>query len=142
MAIAGSLRFSSFYLDSADSSKSGKGTINDVVDCPLLAAAGLVPKLLPLVWATPCRLPPHPHLLTNPQGEVHPMLLNDSLHLMAWPISGDPTKVRDFQLPLLDLLANPSGSPRNDLMPVVGSDGLHGAEVRNWSRLIPMNTIS
>ena len=55
------------------------------------------PILLNSLTEEPILMPPFTNTLSSPTGETHPMLLNNSLHLAAWRISGKLAETRAFQ---------------------------------------------
>jgi hypothetical protein len=56
------------------------------------------PDLLDLLCDDPILLPPIKGLLTDPRGQEHPLIMNRSLHLEAWKVSGDERKQLDFRV--------------------------------------------
>ena len=79
------------------------------------------PVALDLAVAAPRLLRPCPDLLTSPTGEIHPLVANDSIRLIAWRLSGAVSARTAFQmsLPLSSsrqrvgiqmLLTNPHGT--------------------------------
>ena len=55
------------------------------------------PLLLEMTVRHPILLPQQKSLLKNPKGEFHPLLLNSSLRLAAWLVSGKVKDQQDFQ---------------------------------------------
>jgi hypothetical protein len=82
--------------------------------------------LLKVTWSTPILLPTDIGVLRNPRDQVHPLLANHHLHLVAWPITGSREKVWNFQqqLPTLSMVLSETqqGSPTSR----VGTDGWLG----------------
>ena len=64
------------------------------------------PILLNMLTEEPILLPVLRNTLSSPKGEAHPMILNNSLHLAAWRVSGKRTRTQAFQKKL------PSSSSR------------------------------
>jgi hypothetical protein len=85
------------------------------------------PSLLALLRDYPRSLPENQDLLRNPAGQGHPMMINNSLHLTVWPLSGLTCHHQLFrnQLPSSSQLL--SASPRNVHTGLVGNDGWLGA---------------
>ena len=56
-------------------------------------------------FSQPFLLPMFPGVLKNPKGEDHPMVINNSLALVAWKVTGKPWLSQAFQneLPILSL---------------------------------------
>ena len=54
------------------------------------------PLLLELAVEVPILLPKHVEVLENPEGEVHPLLENQTLQLSAWAISGQKNLTNKF----------------------------------------------
>ena len=55
------------------------------------------PKLMEMAVAIPILLPSYENLLSNPKREIHPLLENRSLRLLAWKVSGKNYLQREFQ---------------------------------------------
>ena len=58
------------------------------------------PQLLRNLIDLPIFLPPTQDIVTNQEGLTHPMAMKGHLPLAAWPVSGDPTTQKDFQIEL------------------------------------------
>ena len=67
-----------------------------IMIAPIWPAQTWYPLLLSSLIDHPQIIPSHPNLLKNPQGESHPLVLQDHLHLAAWPISGNPSRRKEF----------------------------------------------
>ena len=61
------------------------------------------PNLLAMLFSQPFLLPISPGVLKNPKGEYHPLVINKSLVLVAWKVTGKPWLSQAFQndLPIL-----------------------------------------
>ena len=57
-------------------------------------------RILELCITEPLLLPQSQKLLVDPKGQVHPLVLNKSLKLMAWKISGKTWLRKEFQTQL------------------------------------------
>ena len=55
------------------------------------------PQLLRSLVGSLAHLPPIQDIVTDPQGQNHPMVAAGRLPLAAWPVSGDPIALKDFQ---------------------------------------------
>ena len=58
-------------------------------------------------------LPPAQDILTDPEGRSQPMIMEGHLPLAAWPVSGVPGSLKDFQMQLLPSSGNPGNFPQN-----------------------------
>ena len=45
----------------------------------------------------PCLLPQSKVLLTNHQGDPHPLMVQGELTLIAWQVSGNPWRIKESQ---------------------------------------------
>ena len=63
------------------------------------------PNILAMKFSQPFLLPMSPGVLKNPKGEDHPLVINKSLALVAWKVTGKPWLSQAFQngLPILSL---------------------------------------
>lgn len=90
------------------------------------------PTTLELVYETPFLIPASPGLLKDIDGWDHPLLLNGTLNLLAWRVSGEPTKSLAFRRKLL-LSSKNLGPPVHTLdTTVFGRDGFVGAWKGTW----------
>ena len=64
-------------------------------------------QILDLSITEPLLLPQSQKLLVDPKGQVHPLVLNKTLKLMAWKISGKTWLRKEFQtrLPILSQIS-------------------------------------
>ena len=74
-----------------------------VIVTPAWQTQSWYPQLLHMSIKNPLLLPQRLDLLSNIQGEYHPLLLNHSLQLVAWTVSGIEFKQQAFQRRLSDL---------------------------------------
>ena len=68
-----------------------------VIVSPLWRSQAWYPLLLHMNISNPCLLPQLKDLLTNPQGDQHPLMVLGELTLIAWQVSGNPWRVKEFQ---------------------------------------------
>ena len=81
-------RFSPFCLIGRCLAKLHKDQSQLVLIAPLWQTQPWYPRLLHMSVACPILLPPVPKLLTSPTGQVHPLVINGTLKLAAWKLSG------------------------------------------------------
>ena len=80
-----------------------------IIITPIWVTQPWYPTLLQMSIQHPIILPKHRELLTDPRGDHHPLMVNQTLQLGAWLISGSKWKVTAFQEKL------PTLSPKVDL---------------------------
>ena len=68
-----------------------------VIVTPLWRSQAWYPLLLHMSISNPCLLPQLKNLITNPQGDPHPLMVRGELTLIAWQVSGNPWRVKEFQ---------------------------------------------
>ena len=85
------------------------------------------PQLLRHLRGFPILLPPTGDIVTGPDGSNHPMAMEGHLPLAAWPISGDPTMLRDFQTELSRSSESRGDPPLRQLTHLPGNNGIAGA---------------
>jgi len=68
-----------------------------IIITPAWQTQAWFPKLLEMSIKHPLILPDIPNLLTNPLGEIHPLVKNKTLKLVAWTVSGKSYLQREFQ---------------------------------------------
>ena len=72
------------------------------------------PALLQLLVDNPLILPQNVDLLRNPLGEPHPLILQGSLNLTAWKVSGLEESSKTYQLmPLISSVQPGEGAQKN-----------------------------
>lgn len=81
--------FSSFLPDISCSKESEVGTHNNSSNHSGMAISTVVPTLLEMTIQDPILLPSFPTILTSPPCQKHPLVLNNSLQLIGWVISGN-----------------------------------------------------
>ena len=74
-----------------------------VLITPVWPTQAWYPVLLGMLVDPPILLPQFPNLLSNPRGELHPLLVNKTLILAAWLVSNDQSRQREFQIGLPSL---------------------------------------
>ena len=105
---------------------------------PLWQAQSWYPLLLRISVANPILLPQYPNLLKSPEGHSHPLLLNGSLNLTAWKISGNQMLQREFQQQLPSL----SQSAENEaLETITHMPGLSGKAGVINGKLVQLNAL-
>ena len=132
-----SLRLSPFQLISKCLKKISLEGTTLLLVCPVWPAQAWYPHLLQLLTSNPVLLPIHSDLLLDPLGNRHPLIVNNSLPLAGWRVSGNTSLQRAYQkLQIFSSLPNAdqqmlSTSP-------VGLSGVAG--VAN-DRLIPFDQL-
>ena len=97
------LHFSPFSLIGLVLKKVQVDQANLILITPVWQTQAWYPKVLQMSIRRPILIPNCQKLLVNPMGEEHPLVLNKSLKLVAWTVSGVDWKVREFRktLPLI-----------------------------------------
>jgi len=67
-----------------------------VLIAPLWPTQAWFPTLASMLVQTPILLPTIPNLLTDHQGQPHPMITQGHLTLVAWPVSGVSSRIKEF----------------------------------------------
>ena len=80
-----------------------------VIIAPVRRCQSWFPVLLESLADYPILLPQIQTLLTNPMGEFHPLVSQNSLQLAAWKVSGREQIVKTFQKRLLTFCVQPGG---------------------------------
>ena len=92
--------FSSFSLIQRVLCKISKEKVSKVIlITPAWQTQPWYPNLLPMSFSQPFLLPMSPGVLKNPKGEDYPLVINKSLALVAWKVTGKPW----LSLPILSL---------------------------------------
>ena len=84
------------------------------------------PLLLKFLIGFPILLPPIPDIVTNPHGLNHPLAIEGHLPLAAWPVSGNLTAQRDFQMELSASFNSPGDHRLNPPIHLPGDSGIAG----------------
>ena len=70
---------------------------NVVFICPVWTTQPWFPVLLEMAADIPYLLPQTSNLLSSPMSKPHPLIVNNSLRLAVWRLSGDVLSCRDFR---------------------------------------------
>lgn len=82
--------------------------------------------ILKLCIQNPILLPTLPHLLLSDKGDPHPLVMNNSLQLVGWVVSGDPYKQCNYQKKLKTLSISHGGRAQKLLTIQPGKSGVAG----------------
>lgn len=105
-----------------------------LIICPVWPAQAWYPHLLQLLTDNPVLLPAHNDLLLDPLGNRHPMIVNNSLPLAGWRLSGNTSLQRAYRKKLQIFSSLPNVGQQMLSTSPVGLSGVAG--VAN-DRLIP-----
>lgn len=105
-----------------------------LIICPVWPAQAWYPHLLQLLTDNPVLLPTHSDLLLDPLGNRHPMIVNNSLPLAGWRLSGNTSLQRAYRKKLQIFSSLPNVDQQMLSTSPVGLSGVAG--VAN-DRLIP-----
>jgi hypothetical protein len=105
-----------------------------VVVAPVWQSQSWYPALLESIIDFPVLLPHSHQILVSPTGQVHPLVQNNSLHLAAWKVSGDPCRLKEFQKKLLRSCPLHGDSQPKSLIPQPGRNGWAGVRNGSWIR--------
>ena len=95
-------------------------------------------QILEICIRNPLLLTSQEDLLLNPQGEIHPLVENKTLNLMAWTISGKDYLQKAYQQKLQTLSSKPDEEALHLIMNRPGVNGFAGVLA---NRLIPMDVL-
>ena len=98
-----------------------------VIVTPLWRSQAWYPPLLRMSISNLCFLPQSRDLLTNPQGDPHPLMVRGELNLTAWQVSGNPWRVKEFQRKQSMLSVLPGDKGRKSPTLRLGDCGKAGA---------------
>ncbi|XP_044124960.1 uncharacterized protein LOC122919834 [Bufo gargarizans] len=112
---------------------------NLVLIVPFWRTQSWFPQILELLVDFPFLLPTQVSLLQGPAGEVHPLLQNGSLRLLACKISGVQEEALDFQEQLGSYWTALGRPGRDGLIEPPGVLGLAGASTGLWIPLRPLS---
>lgn len=119
-------------------SEGGKPRRSNTLDClPGVASAGVV-HLLQLLLSNPVLLPIHNNLLLNPLRNRHPLIINNSLPLAGWRVSGITSLQKAYQKKLQIFSSMPNADQQMFSTIPVRLSGVAGV-VNN--RLIPFDQL-
>ena len=82
---------------------------------PIWTTQPWYPVLLGMLTSNPRRIEMQRDTLTHPSGEVHPLILNQTLHLAAWKITGNRKLQISYQKLLPTLSNNPEQGELDDI---------------------------
>ena len=83
---------------------------------PVWPAQSWYPLLLEMLVEIPSVLPQQSDILLNPQGELHPLVVQNHLTLAAWPVSGNSSRQVAFQKMLKEYTVHPGGEAHQNHM--------------------------
>ena len=109
-----------------------------LIICPVWPAQPWYPHLLRLLTDNPLLLPTHDDLLLDPLGNRHPMVINNSLPLAGWKVSGNTSLQRAYQKKLQRFSSLTNADQQMLSTSPVGQSGVAG--VIN-DRLIPFDQL-
>lgn len=97
-----------------------------VLVTPLWRGAPWYPQVLEAAVAPPLLLPRWVDLLTGPGGELHPLVEEHQLILVAWLVSGHHSRVKDFQVTCRPSSLDHGGQRQRATTTALGRFGLAG----------------
>ena len=109
-----------------------------VLVAPLWTGQPWFPLLLQTAISPPRLLPAEPELLTDPTGQIHPLIQAGTLHLAAWMLSGNVSTVRTFQRQLARSYLPHGGGQQSGTTPQPLDSGVAGAVNRVTIPLLPL----
>ena len=93
---------------------------------PLWHSQPWFPVLMEMITDNPLLLTAIMDLLLDPQGNPHPLMIQGHLQLVAWSVSGQPSKVEAFQRTQLQSYVPPGGPTLKLPTLVPGTNGKDG----------------
>lgn len=109
-----------------------------VIVTPTCQTQPWYPLLLQMSIEFPVLIPMGSRTLTSPQGEVLPLIVNHTLQLAGWKVSGDITLKKVFQSKLKNFSCTSGNQAHNLLTTVPGRNGIAGV----WNgQLIPFQPL-
>ena len=109
-----------------------------IVIIPAWQTQAWYPRMLELSVQNPILIPQQMDLLTDPAGNRHPLVLNKSLRLVAWTVSGKAWRQREYKKKLPPLLSVPGDQDRFQITNRPGESGLAGVVRNKW---IPLDVM-
>lgn len=91
-----------------------------------MASPALVCNNTETLHSDPILLPTLSHLLLSDKGDPHPLVMNNSLQLVGWVVSGDPYKQCNYQEKLKTLSITHGGRAQKLLTIQPGKSGVAG----------------
>ena len=92
--------------------------------------------LLLMLYQKPIILPKYPSLLKNPLNEPHPLM--HQLNLAVWPVSGIPSRVKEFQEQRQVSSYPHGGKQQRQHTPAIGEDGSDGVPHLDATLFVPL----
>ena len=77
--------------------KDKKDQTNMIIVTPAWHSQSCYPILLKMTIKNPILMSNHPKVLLSPEGEIHPLIQDSSLGLVAWPVSGKVYLQKHYQ---------------------------------------------
>ena len=97
-----------------------------VVIAPVWPNQTWFPKLLECLVGLPILLPPLVDIVTNPQGQIHPLAAQGRFPLAAWPVSEDHMRLSDFRRELSQCSGSHGGGRLIQRTQLPGDSGIAG----------------
>ena len=92
--------------------------------------------LLLMLYQKPIILPKYPSLLKNPLNNSHPLI--HQLNLAVWPVSGIPSRVKEFQEQRQVSSYPHGGKQQRQHTPAIGEDGSDGVPHLDATLFVPL----
>ena len=105
-----------------------------VIIAPIWQSQSWYPALLESTMDLPVLLPHSHQILVSPSGQVHPLVMNSSLQLAAWKVSGDLCRLKEFQKKLLISFPSHGDNRQKSRIPQPGRNGWAGVRNGIWIR--------
>jgi hypothetical protein len=112
--------------------------ISLILIAPLWQQQSWFPLLLKLLCDKPRWMFQSQDLLQHPRGRVHPLLRQQHLHLMVWPLSGSKRRQQLYQKQLPSLWKGQSDHQQGKLITAVGQNGFIGVNQGRSIHAIPL----
>ena len=109
-----------------------------VLIAPVWPTQPWFPLMTSMLIRQPILLPNGPMLLRSPRNETHPLILQGSLNLAAWVVSGLHYRVKEFQTEHQSLSLRLGDQIQRQLTPLTGGDGQVGANRMDTINFLPL----
>ncbi|KAK3094975.1 hypothetical protein FSP39_008608 [Pinctada imbricata] len=109
-----------------------------VIITPSWQTQAAYPMLLSMAVDCPILLPPIKNLLTSPEGQAHPLILDSTLKLVAWKVSGEKQEQEDFRMKLQTSWWNHGERELRPLTTPAGNTGVAGVMRGTWIPFRPL----
>ncbi|XP_077978269.1 uncharacterized protein LOC144433780 [Glandiceps talaboti] len=119
----------------------GSGKADLILITPVWPPQPWYPMILEMAVALPVLLPQLQDLLLSPQGQIHTLVLNKTLHLAAWHVSGSQCKQRGFQKMLPNSSLQHGGKELMQIITRPGKSGIAGAILGKLIHFTPLRQI-